>query len=178
MSVTPLVLKQNIWQLKKKMDLLWFTFSELLAHGYMDHGWWSTPAHFLGSQETNTGRDHGQEIPSKAASQMTNSFNKPQPPSFPHLQTPLIRTLRVQSLLSPTFEHYSNIPTCGGYFKPKSQQYLSCETHKWDPSDLCKGLSVQRLLKDSPQGNNIRTTQDLLEIQVQGLDSHSCIRNL
>lgn len=100
------------------------------------------------------------------------------PPSFPHLQTPLIRTLRVQSLLNPTFEHYSNIQTCGGHFKPKSQQYLSCETHKWDPSDLCKGLSVQRLLKDSPQGNNIRTTQDLLEIQVQGLDSHPCIRNL
>lgn len=109
---------------------------------------------------------------------MTNSLNKPLSPSFPHLQTPLIRTLRVQSLLSPTFEHYSNIQTCGGHFKPKLQPYLSCKTQRWDPSDLGKGLSVQRLLKGHPQGNNIRTTQELLEIQIQGLDSHPCIRNL
>ena len=144
----------------------------------MEWAWWSTPAHFIGSQETNTGRDQGQEIPSKAASQVTNSLNKPLSPTFPHLQTPLIRTLRVQSLLSPTFEHYSNIQTCGGHFKPKSQPYLSYKTQRWDPSDLCKGLSVQELLKGSAQGNNIRTTQELLEIQVQGLDSHPCIINL
>ena len=49
MSVTPLVLKQNIWQLKKKMDLLWFTFSEILVHGYVDHGMGHDGAHLLTS---------------------------------------------------------------------------------------------------------------------------------
>lgn len=163
------------------MDLLWFTFSKILVHGFMDNGMGHDGAHLLTSLAARKQTQKGikdNKYPPKLHSKW------PTPSTSPYL---LVSPTSKHHWLEPLeFNHFSApplniIPTykpVGDISNPNHSSICHVKPRDGTPSDLCKGLSVQRLLKVSPQGNNIRTTQELLKIQVQGLDSHPCIRNL